>query len=108
MTGSHIRWPSPVTINKPERPNGLLGGNNVCGLRIYHGQSSQPTGWDPLNYLMTDNRKDTLGEFQRVCFSGSKITEITMERHRQPKLGSCVTNREGLDLSEKVVDQSKI
>jgi len=86
MTGSHIRWPSPVTINKPEQTNGLLGGNIVCELKIYHGQSSQPTGWDPLNYLMADNRKDTLGEFQRVPFSGSKTTEITMERHGQPKL----------------------
>jgi len=86
MTGSHIRWPSPVKINKAKRPNGLLGGKIACGLRKYHGQSSQPTGWDPLNYLMADKRKDTLEDFQRVHFSGSKTTEITMERHRQPKL----------------------
>jgi hypothetical protein len=35
---------------------------------------------------MADNGKYTLEELQRVHFSGSKTTEIMMERYRQPKL----------------------
>jgi hypothetical protein len=58
--------------------------------------------------FMAHKRKDALEEIQRDHFSGSQTNEMTMEMHRQLKLGARITNMEGLDLSKKVINQPKI
>jgi phage protein U len=56
----------------------------------------------------TQSRKETLRELHRVHFPGSAGEEVTLEGQGQANLTAFAAHRQDWELSEKVIDQSKI